>query len=227
VLLGQEKGSSSEEALQAEIYEMQLRANTLSPLVRANLPSRCNVFNFARADINNDGMEETIVIDKSNHLLILRATGDQMWKSDRAFGSTTNIFEGKVNDLRFADINYYAIPSPILVTDLNADGIPEIVVTRAPSTLSVFLPEGLKYYDRGEIVSFSWDQMALVENWKTREISGMVTSIRIADLNHDGSKQLIASLVLAKDYLKIWQSKSSILIYTLSVAPAKSTSKKQ
>jgi hypothetical protein len=227
VLLGQEKDNSSDGAFQSEIYEIQLRGKTLSPLVRVNLPSRCNVFNFARADINNDGADETILIDSSNRLIILNALGDQMWKSDRAFGSTTNIFEGKVTDLRFNDIDYYAIPSTILITDLNNDGIPEIVLTRAPSVLSVFLPQGLKYYDRGEIVSLSWDNMGLVENWKTREVNGMITAIRIAEMNKGGSKEIIASLVLAKDYLKIWESKSSLFSYDLNISPAKTAPKKQ
>jgi TolB-like protein len=225
VLLGQQKGSSSEGPFQPEVYEMQLRGSTLSPLVRVNLPSRCNVFNFARSDINNDGAEETILIDSSNRLIILSALGDQLWKSDRAFGSTTNMFEGKVTDLRFNDIDYYTIPAPILVTDLNHDGIPEIVVTRAPSVLSVFLPQGLKYFDRGEIVSLSWDNLGLIENWKTREVNGMLTAIRIAEMNKGGPKELVASLVLAKDYMKIWESKSSLFSYDLNISAAKTAAK--
>jgi hypothetical protein len=69
--------------------------------------------------------------------------------------------------------------------------------------------------------------MGLIENWKTREVNGMITAIRIADLNKDGSKQLISSLVLAKDYLKIWESKSSLFSYDLNISPAKPTAKKQ
>jgi len=227
VLLGQQRGSSDRGAFQPEIYEMQLQTNRLSSLVQVHLPSRVNVFNFARADINNDGVEETILVDSSNHLVILNAVGDQMWKSDRLFAATTNSFEAKIEDLRFNDINYYTIPSPILITDLNHDGIPEIVLSRTAENLSKFMPQGLKFYDRGEIVSFSWDQLGLIENWKTREISGMVTAIRIADLNNNGTSALVASLVLANDYLKFWQSKSTIFSYDLNISPAKTPAKKQ
>jgi TolB-like protein len=227
VLLGQQRGGSDRGAFQPEIYEMQFQGNRLSPLVPVHLPNRCNVFNFARADINNDGVEETVLVDNSNHLVILNAAGDQMWKSDRLFACTTNSFEAKVEDLRFNDINYYAIPSPILIADLNRDGIPEIVMTRTAEQFSKFMPQGLKFYDRSEIVSLSWDQLGLVENWKTREISGMVTAIRIADMNHDGASQLVASLVLAKDYVKFWQSKSTIFSYDLNISPAKTPAKKQ
>ncbi len=227
VLLGQKRGSTnSQGAFDPEIYEMQLKGNSLSPLVRNHLPSRCNVYNFAKADVKHDGTEQTIVIDNSNYLVILNSAGDQIWKSDRLFGCTTNSIVSKVEDLRYNQMDYYAIPSPILVTDLNHDGIPEIVVNRTLSeALSKIMPQGLKFYDRGEIVSFSWDQMGLVENWKTREISGMISAIRIADFNHDGSDQLVVGLLLAKDYMKLWQSKSTLLSYSLNISPPKTPAK--
>ena len=55
----------------------------------------------------------------------------------------------------------------------------------------------------------------------------MVTSIHIADLNNDGKSALVASLVLATDYLKFWQSKSTIFSYDLNIAPAKTPAKNQ
>jgi hypothetical protein len=89
----------------------------------------------------------------------------------------------------------------------------------------VFLPQGLKYFDRGEIVSLSWDNLGLIENWKTREVNGMLTAIRIAEMNKGGPKELVASLVLAKDYMKIWESKSSLFSYDLNISAAKTAAK--
>ncbi|GKT08677.1 hypothetical protein DSTSK_19820 [Desulforhabdus sp. TSK] len=224
VLLGQAKGSIKDGAFKGDIYEMQLRGGSLSPSVPANLPSRCNVYNFARADINGDHAEETILIDSSNEMLILSATGDQIWKGDRLFAATTNTFEAKVEDRRYNSVDVYAIPSPIVITDLNNDGIPEIVVNRSADSVARFLPNSLKYFDKSEIVSLSWDQLGLVENWKTRDISGMVTAIRLGDLDNNGSTELVGSLVLAKDFLKLWDSKSTIFSYDLNVskqAPAR------
>jgi len=226
VLLGQRKGSTNlEGAFEPDLYEMQFKGRNLSPLVKFHAPSRCNVFNFAKADLKNDGSELTILIDSSNRLILLNAAGNQVWKSDRLFATTTNAFVGKIEDLSFNQMDYYSIPSPILVTDLNQDGIPEIVVNRCTENLSRFMPQGLKFYDRGEIVSMSWDQLGLVENWKTREISGMISAIRIADLNHDGSDQLVVSLLLAKDYMKLWESKSTLISYSLNLAPPKTAAK--
>ncbi len=223
VLLGQKRGVLNSGPFDSEILEMQMIGNTLSTSVPVNLPSRCNVFNFAKADINNDRSDETILVDHQNSLVVLSASGEQIWKSDKIFSATTNSFEGKVEDRRYNLVELYAIPSPILVTDLNKDGIPEIVLNRNTDTTGRFMPNSMQYYDRGEIVSLSWDNMGLVENWKTREINGMVTSIRVADLSNDGTPELVASLVLAKDFLKLWESKSTIFSYDLNVSQAPRT----
>jgi hypothetical protein len=74
-----------------------------------------------------------------------------------------------------------------------------------------------QYWERGEIVSLYWNQMGLVENWKTKEISGMITSLRNDDLNNAHTAELVATLVLPKDSLKLWETKSTILSYDLNI----------
>lgn len=218
ILLGQEKGQPEDGPFKKDIHEMILRGDRIAPAAPANLPRTCNVFNFARADINNDGSEETIVIDSASTLVVYSSAGNIMWRGNNLFGATTNAFEGKVIDRRYNQVDLYTIPVPILITDLNQDGVQEVIVSRSIESLGRFLPQGLKYFDRGEIVSLSWDNLGMVENWKTREISGMVTSIRIADLNNDGTKELGASLVHAKDFLKLWEARSSIFSYDLNIS---------
>jgi hypothetical protein len=59
--------------------------------------------------------------------------------------------------------------------------------------------------------------MGLIENWTTRELSGMVTSVRIADTNGDGVQELLVSVVLGKELLQIWKTESVIFAYDLNV----------
>jgi len=49
----------------------------------------------------------------------------------------------------------------------------------------------------------------------------MVTSIREGDLNGDGTPELIASVIMAKDFMKLWESKSMVFSYDLNVAAPK------
>lgn len=227
LLVGQQKGEETVGAFIGGVYEMALRGNAVVPTVPIPLPDRCNLFNCVRADLNGDHSEETILIDKSNRLLILNPAGDMIWSSDKIFAATTNSFEGKLNDRRYNDIDYYAIPSPVMVTDLNKDGIAEVIVNRNPNALAKFLPENMKSYDKGEIVSLSWDNLGMVENWKTREITGMVTSIRLVDLDNKGMDQLVLSMVAAKDLLKLGDAKSSIISYELKPHDKKANDKKE
>ena len=229
VLIGQEKGEPSDGPFKPGISEMQLRGGKIATSIPVSLPSKCNVFNFAVADINNDHLDEFIVVDANNHLVVLNAAGDTIWKSDRTFASTTNQFEGKVGDRRYNEVEAFFMPSSIQITDLNGDGISEIVVNRNIENPSRFLPDAMKYFDKGEIVSLSWDNMGMVENWKTREIAGMVTAVRVADLNNEGKSQLVLSVVSARDLLKLTSPKTVIVTYDLNVtaSPAKADAKKQ
>ena len=105
----------------------------------------------------------------------------------RHLAATTNAFQSKGEDHRKGTADSYAIPSPILVTDLRKNGIPEIVLNRNTTASDKLLSNSMKYHEQGEIVSLSWDNKALVENWKTRELNGQVTSLRIGDI--DGERQ--------------------------------------
>lgn len=227
ILLGQLKGEETVGAFVGGTYEMALRGNSVVPTVAFPLPDRCNVFNCVQADLKGDHTRETILVDKSNRLVVLSPSGDMMWQSDKIFAATTNTFEGKLNDRRYNDIDYYAIPSPVIVTDLNKDGITEILVNRNPNALMKFLPENMKSYDKGEIVSFSWDQLGMAENWKTRELVGMVTSIRLADVDNKGKDQLVLSLVAAKDLLKLGDAKSNIVTFELKTPDKQASDKKE
>lgn len=202
----------------SEIFEWRLRDGKAVTTAPVTLPPQCNVANFAAGDFNGDGAVEYAVITADNRLLIVDSAGNRLWRSrQQQFGATTNYLLGKVEDLRYNNVEYYYVPSPILIMDLNKDGIAEIVVNRSPDTTSRFLPQGFKYYEAGEVVSYSWDQIGLVENWKTREVSGMVSSLRVGDLNADGTPELIASLVLGKDLLKLWEARSTVFSYDLNV----------
>jgi len=74
---------------------MIVRSKGLSPGSPVATPRQCNVFNFTKADINGDNLEETILINSSNQLVILSSSGEQLWKATRYFGATTKFFRSQ------------------------------------------------------------------------------------------------------------------------------------
>jgi len=219
VVIGQKQGDKYTEAFYGGIFEMQLRGGSLVPGPAVSAPKEANVFNFVKASIKGDGSEQIIMIDNSHKLRILSGGNDQIWRGNGIFAATTNAFESKVEDRRFAMVDLYAIPSPILITDLRKNGIPEVVLNRNTTSFDKWLPNSMKYYDQGEIVSLSWDNMGLVENWKTRELNGQVTALRIGDIEGSGRQQLVISMVYAKDLLKLYDARSVVFTYDLNVKP--------
>jgi len=224
-LIAQRKGPYGD-LFDPEIFEIHLQGNQLVPGAAVAVPRHCNVFNFVKVDLDNDQSDEIVLISSDNILRVLSSTGEQRWKSRQHFAATSNYMLGKVEDYRYNDIQYFYVPSPILVTDLNKDGIKEVIVNRSLDYSNV-MPEGMKSYDAGEIVSLSWNQRGLVENWKSRELSGMVTSIRVANLVEGGQPQLITSLVTGNDLSSFWKARSMVISYDLAVAPAKPQAKAQ
>lgn len=217
VLIGQKQGDKYQNAFAGPIYEMQLRGASLTPGPEVDVPKGATVFNFVKAEITSDRVEKVILIDDHFKLRILSTSGDQIWKDTGLWGATTNAIESRVEDRRWGMVDYYAIPSPIIVTDLRKNGIPEIVMNRNTTNFDKWLPNSMKYYDQGEIVSMSWDNMGMTENWQTKGLNGQITALRIGDLEGNGKKQLVVDMVFAKDPLKLYESRSVIFTYDLNV----------
>jgi hypothetical protein len=109
----------------------------------------------------------------------------------------------------------YAIPSPILIADHH--GTSEIVVNRNTASSEKWLANSRKYYNRGEIVALSWGRKGLTENWVTKELKGQITSLSIGSLDGKDKKQLVVSVVYAKDAFKLKEAGSVIFTHDLDV----------
>jgi hypothetical protein len=169
-------------------------------------------------------VREVIFVDRNQKLVISSLGGETMWTGPGIYAATSHKIEGKIEDLRFNMIDFYYIPSQILTVDLNNDAAKEIILTQNTDTFGRFMPEGTKTYETMQIVSLSWAPTGLVENWKTHTISGMVTSIRLADLNDDGITELLASVIMSS-YQNLWESRSVIFSYDLNLSNPEQTAK--
>jgi hypothetical protein len=101
------------------------------------------------------------------------------------------------------------LASPILLRDLNRDGQLEIIITHNLPTLAQL--GGSSHYTKGEILSLSWGAYGMLENWKTDEIEGVITSLQIGDINGDGMEELIVSTIQSGGISSLWRSNRTVI----------------
>jgi len=218
-LLGQRGGMG--DLFHGNIHRMKFSGGDYVPQAPFNLPEGINIFNFTLAELGESGKDHLIVINKDEHLVVMSRSGQQIWKSREYFNGTYNYLSsptGGMENLDFypkntAPIRDY-IPSRILVVDLNEDGKKEIIVANNEASHSRLM-ERWRGFDRGSIISLSFNQMSMRENWRSRPLPGALSDYHIADYNNNGRKDLIVAVITAAGE-GILESRSTIAGYELA-----------
>jgi hypothetical protein len=229
-LIGQ-RGLSYEEPVQPGVFRLQLNGDTLVPGEKLALPASINLFDFALADLDNDGSQEIIALSQDDKLQVFDAGGRSLWQSSEYYGGTSRYIgelETSMGKTPSTSPNYITpsnlmgkriyIPGRILITDLNQDNLPEVIVNRNISTASRVLGH-YQNYSSSEIHALSWNGIALGELWRTRKIDGYVVDYQLArQKTGEGETAILyAGVVLKGGALDMLSSKeSTVLMYNLS-----------
>jgi len=215
VLAGQRAGSEGV-AINGPIYTLTQDGSSLVGEERLPVPVGVNLFNFAFADLDGDGETELVVLDEWNKLLVMKQGGKVMWKSEERYGATKRFVGGKsamqmtqqtgarrgatkVSDGSTTSILFEEqyIPSRILVTDVDGDGIDDIIIN-ANSTTWTSLVRSVQIFQSGTMVGMKWNGVGLQELWRTRRVDGYVVDYD-ARSHHlplkDGVEQLYVGVV--------------------------------
>ena len=225
-LLGQK--SAKDGSFSPEIHHLVWKNNGLAPASFVSALKSVDLFNASMGDITGHGKTETIMINSKGNLFLLDSNGQAVWKSYDSFGSSGNYIETKLGGdefpqpvdnegYRFApteiqdpNMNRLYVSSPILLTDLNRDAQFEVVVTHNLPSLAQI--GGSRDYSKSEILSLSWGGNGMLQNWKTGEIKGMISSLLITDLNGDGKQELIVCINKSPGITGIWRDARSVII---------------
>jgi TolB-like protein len=216
VLAGQKK--SAENLFAPGVYHLQFAGGDYQPLESVKLPDKANVFNFAQADLDGDGLAETVLTGHGDRIHVMAQDGSRLWKSRDYYGATANLIPAKKQPLtqitsdQEEEAERYYIPSQLVVADLNRDGRPEILANRNVSFVARVLAKSRNFSD-AEIQSLVWTGHELTPQWKTKPLRGMVVSYQLADVDGDGQDEIVAAVALEKELLA--RSASMIHVYEL------------
>lgn len=197
ILMGQQM--SSEGLISGPIYQFIWKKKSFEKGPKMALPKDLKIFGFALGDIRNQGKPDIIQIDDSDYLKVLSYDGSFLWKSKENYGGTTNFYDTlkkKEDAFRPQESPPWRvfIPARILVKDLDGDGVNEVIIHRNRPT-GVGLSKRVKSFDSGEIRNLIWGEIGLMNNWKTRELSGYISDFQIKDASNKGENELVVALV--------------------------------
>ena len=176
VLLGQAGG---------RIYRLvRSQDGRLNPAEEINVPQGFGIYDFIRADLNQDGRLEFVGLTQDNKMLVLDQNGRPLWQSEDIYGASRDAF-GTLASRRQADLDRPSadwertyLHTRIIAQDLTGDGKPEIVITRN-QVINVKFFKRLRYFDGSSIVALSWDGSRMNRLWDTAQTPGYIVDCQV------------------------------------------------
>lgn len=228
ILAGQRRGI--EYPMSKGIYELTVQDGQLTKLNQLTVPAGTNVYNFAMADLDGDGVTEVIMLDDNDKLHVTMAGGRQLWVGDDYYGGSLRFIGGKsatrkkgghikqpVNEENDTSRDRMYIHSRIIIADVNNDHQPDVIINKNLSSASRLF-KNFKAYPSGEIHALSWTGIGLSELWRTQKINGYVASYDFRKEPDSPNAKLYVGLVINSGWMDVLSAKdSTVLIYPLKI----------
>lgn len=201
-LLGQKRSERS--VFLATRYELGWKSNAYKARQTLSLPNEMNIFGLAFGNLTNSGGKETVGFTYKDRILILRGKNNELWSSDTPYGGRATYLEAQDYEGdrlgEYRELNRVYLPQRILVSDLDKDGIDEIVSVNN-NAAGGRLFKKTRVFNNGVIECLTWDGQEMITKWKTRVFKDYISDYAIGDLDNDASDELIFAVVAKKGFL--------------------------
>jgi len=183
------------------VHELGWNQKRYHPVELLDLPKGQKILGFNFGDILNTGQQVIVSYTEDDYLRIRDSKGQDIWASSERFGGTDTFLEYLETQESNMDpdtrVRLY-IPQRIHVADIDKDGKHEVITVKNKDVFPRFIAK-LRVYKSGHIECLTWDDFGLRQKWKTRETAGYISDFAIADLDNDGQKELVFSMVSKKN----------------------------
>ena len=207
LLLGQRRGM--EKPFELPIYEIVYQNNEYRDGKKMKIPQGLSVYGLTLDKLGSSGAEKIITLNDYDYICIYEQTDrplseiavvggsdEFIWKSEEVFGGSNTIVESLKGANVSIDDPYDYINLRILTYDTNKDGKREVIIVKnlTPSGRTF---QRIKLFTSAEVYNLEWDGMGMVENWRTKKISGYVADYQFKDIDNDGDNEVVLALVLS------------------------------
>ena len=204
-LAGQERGIDKLDLLRPGVFLLEIGADSaLNRGPQLPLPRGVNLFDFVYADLDGDGAQETVAVDRREKLRVYGPNNDLLWVSRENYaGSRIALGPGRAaasdeqGGPQSFSVDEEALREPVFVPgrlvalDLNGDGRDEIVVNESiPSALNFFYK--VRLYEGGAVLGLAWNGSALAESWRTGSFRGYIADHSLLPLASEGAGENVS-----------------------------------
>jgi len=197
VLIGQ--GFRQEWGFSKKLYRMERDGAALKKAERFRLPKNVDLYSFEIFDLTAEGENNLVTLEEDNRIRVYIKKG-RKWKLDFTspdkYGGTLNVIELAKGKEQGEEGKVVKLPSKLLRTDLDGDGLAELIVKKNDAG-GVFgdRSERVRHFKSGTVRSLSWDGVVLDENWRTKEMVGYIADVLVDDTDGDGTKEVMILFV--------------------------------
>jgi len=175
------------------------------------LHPQANIYNFALVDFDGSGKTDTVLLNSSEYLVLYEKGTEEIWRSEDQFGGTYTFLE-QYNPT--VDIDHIFLPSPIFVTDVDADGKKEVMVCRNIAKLGGRLFDKWRDFGGGVLNFMVRDEAGLTSKFNTKRLGGAMVGYQIADVDGDNLPELVIVSVIKEERL-LGKPRSRMVVYDL------------
>ena len=210
-VLGQKIGS--QRPFDTPIYEMAWSGGQYREGKKLRIPQGLPIYGLTLDNLG-EGAEKIISFNTYDYLSIFQETDkplyavqsmlgskEYLYKSDEVFGGSNSYVEAYGEDMPGNDYTFYNtyMNSRILTYDTNKDGKRELIVVKNLTASRIL--KNIKIFTSSEFYNLEWDSLSLLENWRTRKMSGYVADYQIKDIDNDGQDEIVMVLVTSSGSL--------------------------
>lgn len=173
VLIGQQSGVVS--MMQPGIFRLNLQPGEgVVAGERIPVPESVDLFDFVFADLDNDGSQEIVALNKKEQLKVYSSSLELLYTSPAGFGGRELEEE-------------YTAPIRMVVTDFNNDGKEDIIIVDN-ELYSPAIFNKTRLYKNGQVRGLLWDGLGFMEMWHTNIFQNGVVDFQFLATRDSGEE---------------------------------------
>lgn len=192
------------------IYQLVWQGRDLVQQEKISLQSDSMVFGVGMGRLMEKDQAVYMHYNSDNIIHITQPDGERIWKGEEAIGGIELFLDQQPAGGQSEKKRFYFYPR-ILSADINDDGLEEVIVAKneevAWGTFNRY-----RRYGKSRVEALFWDGLGLAQLAGTKGINDYISDFYFCDLDHDGTKELLAAVVLDRKSL-LSGGKSAVIAY--------------